>query len=136
MTKDMPGLVRAQVQVHLAQTLLQLERVRAELDRTTTSTGRSRVLRGLRTQLTAQLEAWEYLATMVESGHYRAYQEVNDVPEPSSDEHRAIDPARCSRTHPETGEQCRVSPRLVHREHVTDTYRLFEDPEPDGVTEG
>ena len=80
--QNMPGLVRAQVQVHLAQTLLQLEKVRAELDRTTTSTGRSRVLRGLRTQLTAQLDAWEYLAMMAEQGHYRVYQEVNDVPEP------------------------------------------------------
>lgn len=129
-TQNMPGLVRAQVQVHLAQTLLKLEGVRAELDRTTTSAGRSRVLRGLRTQLTAQLDAWEYLAMMTEQGHYRAYQEVNDVPEPSNDEHRAIDPARCSRTHPETGEQCRISPRLVHREHVTDTRRIFEDPEP------
>ena len=64
--KDMPGLVRAQVQVHLAQTLLKLEGVRAELDRTTTSTGRSRVLHGLRTQLTAQLDAWEYLAEVIE----------------------------------------------------------------------
>lgn len=80
--KNMPGLVRVQVEIHLAQTRLQLERVRAELDRTTTSTGRSRVLRGLRTELTAQLDAWEYLAMMTEQGHYRAYQEVNDVPEP------------------------------------------------------
>lgn len=124
--QNMPGLVRAQVQVHLAQTLLRLEGVRAELDRTTTSTGRSRVLRGLRTQLTAQLDAWEYLAMMVESGHFQAYQDVNSDP---ANESRVIDPARCSRTHPETGEQCRVSPRLVHGEHVTDTNRPFEDPE-------
>ena len=66
--KDMPGLVRAQVQVHVANTLLSLERVRAELDRSPLSTARSRVLRGLRDQLTAQLEAWEYLAEVIRSG--------------------------------------------------------------------
>lgn len=115
--KDMPGLVRAQVQVHLAQTLLQLERVRAELDRTTTSTGRSRVLRGLRTQLTAQLDAWEYLAVMVESGHYRAYQEVNDVPEP--DGPLCVDP--------------RCPAGRVHAGPCPGPHR--KDPEPDGVTE-
>lgn len=67
-TQDMPGLVRAQLKVHIADTLLALERVRAELDRTTTSTARSRVLRGLREQLTAQLEAWEYLTEVSGSG--------------------------------------------------------------------
>lgn len=64
--KEIPGLVRAQLKVHTADTLLALERVRAELDRTTTSTARSRVLRGLREQLTAQLEAWEYLTETIE----------------------------------------------------------------------
>lgn len=76
--KEIPGLVRAQLKVHTADTLLALERVRAELDRTTTATARSRVLRGLREQLTAQLDAWEYLAMMAEQGHFRVYQEVND----------------------------------------------------------
>lgn len=75
--EEIPGLVRAQLKVHTADTLLALERVRAELDRTTTSTARSRVLRGLREQLMAQLEAWEYLAVMAESGYYQAYREVN-----------------------------------------------------------
>lgn len=128
MKNEIPGLVRAQVQVHLSETVMKLERVRAELDRTTVSTARSQVLRGLRDQLTAQRDAWEYLVTMVESEHYQAYQAVNDGGS-------ADVPAKCSRIHPETGEQCRVSPRLFHREHVTDTRRIFEDPEPDGVTE-
>ena len=114
--KDMPGLVRAQVQVHLAQTLLKLEGVRAELGRTTTSAGRSRVLRGLRTQLTAQLDAWEYLAMMTEQGHYRAYQRVNDPGSPS-------------------GPMC-VDPRCpAGRAHVgpcPGPHR--KDPEPDGAT--
>lgn len=66
MIKDMPGLVRAQVQLHVATTQLELETVRAELDRSPLSMARSRVLRGLRDQLTAQLEAWEYLAERIE----------------------------------------------------------------------
>lgn len=86
MKNEIPGLVRAQVQVHLSETAMKLERVRAELDRTTVSTARSRVLRD---QLTAQRDAWEYLATMIESEHYQAYRDVNswgqaDAPAPLS----------------------------------------------------
>lgn len=78
-SNEIPGLVRAQVQVHLAETMIRLERVRAELDRTTVTAARGRVLRGLRGQLEAQLSAWEYLAELTRTGeHYAAYHEVNE----------------------------------------------------------
>lgn len=78
--KTIPDLILATVRMHAAKTEMDLVRVKDELDRTTVSTARSRVLRGLREQLTAQAEAWAYLAVVAGSGHYQAYSEVNDVP--------------------------------------------------------
>lgn len=76
---EIPGLVRAQIQVHQSEAMLRLERVRAELDRTTVTAARGRVLRGLRGQLEAQLSAWEYLAELTRTGeHYTAHQDVNE----------------------------------------------------------
>lgn len=81
MSNEIPGLVRAQVQVqvHLSDTILKLESVRAELQRTAVGTARSRVLRHLREQLEEQLDAWEYLSELTRTGeHYAAYREVNE----------------------------------------------------------
>lgn len=78
MTQQIPGLVRAQVAVHHAETLLHLAEVKDELDRSVTSLSRSRVLRGLQEQLEAQLGVWEYVAELLrDGGHYQAYQEAN-----------------------------------------------------------
>jgi hypothetical protein len=63
-TKSIPDLVLATVRMHAARVEMDLVRVKDELDRTTVASARSRVLRGLRDQLTAQRDAWEYLASV------------------------------------------------------------------------
>lgn len=75
--KSIPDLVLATVRLHAAKAEMDLIRVKDELDRTTVASARSRVLRGLRDQLTAQVEAWSYLAVVAGSEHYQAYQGVN-----------------------------------------------------------
>lgn len=76
--KSIPDLVLATLRMHAAKAEMDLIRVKDELDRTTVATARSRVLRGLRDQLTAQRDAWEYLVVVAGSEHYRAYQEIKN----------------------------------------------------------
>lgn len=78
--KSIPDLVLATVRLHAAKAEMDLIRVKDELDRTTVATGRSRVLRGLRDQLTAQRDAWECLAAAASSENHRAVNEAPPAP--------------------------------------------------------
>lgn len=57
-----PDAVRARVELHRAQTAYDLTVLRAHLDTLTVSSTVSRRLRARREQLTADLDAWTYLA--------------------------------------------------------------------------
>jgi hypothetical protein len=76
--KSIPDLVLATLRMHAAKAEMDLVRTTDELDRTTVATARSRVLRHLRGQLTAQRDAWEYL-TSVANLLNAPEQEVNDT---------------------------------------------------------
>lgn len=62
-----PNAVRARVELHRAQTAYDLTVLRAKLDTITVNTAESRRLRGRREQLTAELDAWAYLAKIARS---------------------------------------------------------------------
>jgi hypothetical protein len=89
--KSIPDLVLATLRMHTAKAEMDLVRVNDELDRTTAVTARSRVLRHLRDQLTAQRDAWEYLVVVAGSEHYRAYQEIKNGPPNEIDEKEAAE---------------------------------------------
>lgn len=57
-----PDAVRTRVELHRAQTAYDLTLLRAQLDTITVSSTVSRRLRARREQLTAELDAWAYLA--------------------------------------------------------------------------
>lgn len=62
-----PHCVRTRVELHRAQTAYDLTILRDRLDTVTVSTAESRRLRKRREQLTAELDAWVYLARMARS---------------------------------------------------------------------
>jgi hypothetical protein len=57
-----PDLVAARIELHAAQTRVELEEVKAQLESERILTARSKVLRVKRDRLTEELKAWEYLA--------------------------------------------------------------------------
>ncbi|HEX5705640.1 MAG TPA: hypothetical protein VFX97_20745 [Pyrinomonadaceae bacterium] len=62
-----PDSVRTRVELHRAQTAYDLTLLRAQLDTSTVSSTVSRRLRARREQLTAELDAWAYLAKVSRS---------------------------------------------------------------------
>lgn len=62
-----PDTVRTRVELHRAQTAHDLMVLRAQLDTITVSTLQSRRLRARREQLTAELDAWSYLARVAKN---------------------------------------------------------------------
>jgi len=58
---NIPGLVLAQLDMHVAKTRLDLETIKAKLEGERVQLTRSRVLRAERDRLTAELAAWEYI---------------------------------------------------------------------------
>lgn len=62
-----PDAVRTRVELHRAQTAYDLTVLRAQLDTLTVSSAVSRRLRARREQLTAELDAWAYLAKMAKN---------------------------------------------------------------------
>jgi hypothetical protein len=91
-----PDLVAARIELHAAQTRVELEEVKAQLESERILTARSKVLRVKRDRLAEELKAWEYLA-----GYALLRTPMMGVPA----EVHHVDPERCSRCshlpHPE-----------------------------------
>lgn len=58
---DIPGLVLARLDMHVAKTRLDLETIKTKLEGERVQITRSRVLRAEHDRLTAELAAWEYI---------------------------------------------------------------------------
>lgn len=72
-----PDMVQAQVRLHLVETEIKLENMKAANAGRPVTTAESRRLRAQRERLSAELDAWRYLVALAESDHYDEYVKVN-----------------------------------------------------------
>lgn len=91
---NIPGLVLAQLDMHVARTRLDLETIKAKLEKERVQLTRSRVLRAERHRLTEELAAWEYIHAHAAGVSIR-HELEEKFPSEESTTAAGIEPAPC-----------------------------------------
>lgn len=91
---NIPGLVLAQLDMHVAKTRLDLETIKAKLEKERVQLTRSRVLRAERHRLTEELAAWEYIHAHAAGTSIR-YQVKEEFSRREGTTAAGIEPAEC-----------------------------------------
>lgn len=91
---NIPGLVLAQLDMHVARTRLDLETIKAKLEKERVQLTRSRVLRAERHRLTEELAAWEYVHAHA-AGTSLRHELEEKFPAEESTTMAGIEPAEC-----------------------------------------